>query len=70
MSNLALDTLIKKRQQLEDERSSVLQKYSEQIVELDSAIIAINGGRMPDMLSKTGYDDESPTYITGAEDGI
>lgn len=68
MSNLALDLLFTRLKELQYEREKFLRKKDEEIAQLIAAIRAINGGFHVEL--SESYDDESPTYITGTEDGI
>lgn len=70
MSDLALKTLLKKREQLQSERIEYMKKSDEEIRGLDMAIKAITGKYPSDLAVESKYDDEAPTYITGTEDGI
>lgn len=71
MSNLVLDTLLRKREQLRKEQEVFLEKSSTEIRELDDAIAKLNGGvyvygNGVDSL----YDDEHPDYIKQSEEEI
>jgi hypothetical protein len=70
MSDLALQTLLKKREQLQSERMEYLKKSGEEVRGIDMAIKAITGKYPSDLAIESKYDDESPTYIKGTEDGI
>ena len=61
-----LETLTKRR----DVVIQLVQKYEAELTKIDNEIhrIELDGG---DIRSYDNYyDDESPTYITGTEDGI
>lgn len=71
MSNnqVVIDTLIKKRDQLQAERNKVTEKLDAEIAEVENAIRIMSGKREIPNRSTDVYDDENPDYITGNEDG-
>lgn len=72
MSNnqVVIDTLIKKRDQLIAERNKTAKEFNTQIEEIELALDQLSGGNTWDSPKEDIYDDESPTYIIGTEDGI
>jgi hypothetical protein len=70
MSNLAIEFLITKRQQVILERDKMIEKYYLEIQELDEAIEAISGKKVSEVVSQELYDDAKPGYIRNTEDGI
>lgn len=70
MSNLAVETLLKQRQQLEDERQKMWERFSNDISEIDSAIEAISGRKHTELVNEVRYDDEHPDYIKGSQEEI
>lgn len=70
MSNLAAETLIKKREQLIEEQTKMNLQFQEQINDLDMAIEAIYGRPAKEVIQETKYDDESPDYIKGSAEEI
>lgn len=70
MSNLAIETLLKKRQQLQDERMKFLERTGTEIREIDEAIKQINGEYVFQKVGDVLYDDEHPDYIKGSQEEI
>jgi len=70
MSNLAIESLTTKRQQLVEERQKAIDRFDYEIAELDEAIEAISGRKVKEVISEVIYDDENINYIKGTEDGI
>jgi hypothetical protein len=72
MSNnqVVINTLIKKREQLEAELAAATEKISAEIHEIDNAIQIMTGKRASELQSVARYDDENPDYIRGNEDGV
>lgn len=70
-NNLALEVLIKKRDELEAELSKITQEYHNQLNDLNNCIKTL-GGTVYFQFKTEGlvYDDNVPTYISGTEDGI
>ena len=61
--NVAVSELVKKRQQLINERDKMLIKFENEIEQLESAIILIAEGRIWEKPSLETFDDENPDYI-------
>lgn len=70
MSNLALDIIIKKRDDLLTELGQLQEKYGHEIKDLNRSIKLLGGEAVSPTDVSLIYDDQSPTYITGTEDGI
>lgn len=72
MSNnqVVIDTLKAKREQLIAEKNKLIRQYQDQIEEIEEALTLLSGGPVWDQPKEVLYDDESPTYISGTEDGI
>jgi hypothetical protein len=70
MSNLALELLIQERDKQMGLLREAQQRYGDKILELNKAITQLSGISLPETEALLMYDDESPTYITGTEDGI
>lgn len=70
MSNIAIETLLKQRQQLLDERQKMWERYAKEIDEIDAAIETINGKKSHEFLTDTLYDDEHPDYIKQSQEEI
>lgn len=71
MSNIAVDTLTKKLDQLFEEKRAVNEQLDSEIASIVEALTAL--GQKPDNgVPKSGenYDDENPGYIKNTEDGI
>lgn len=70
MSNIAVETLLKQRQQLLDERQKMWERYAKEIDDIDVAIEAINGKKSHETTSEFHYDDEHPDYIKQSQEEI
>jgi len=70
MSNLALETLLKKREQLQKERMAFLERTGNEIRELDDAIKQLNGGNYIFRLPTEIYDDQAYDYIKSSQEEI
>lgn len=68
-NNIAIQVLLKRRKELQEERIKFLEISGNQIREIDHSIAALNGGEFI-LSDDPKYDDESPDYIKGTEDGI
>lgn len=67
MSNeLAIETLLVKRETLMNEKIAYEAKINEEIRDLDHAIAALNNGKFIFPNSPERYDDENPNYIKGS----
>lgn len=70
MSNPAVETLLKKREQVVEERRKMNEKFDNEIEQLESAIVLIAEGKVWEVSITETYDDENPDQIRGTEDGI
>lgn len=62
MGNRALQMLQKRR----DEILAIIQPLEHELVDIDNAIVKIDGKTTLDQV----YDDQNPDYIKNTEDGI
>lgn len=62
-NNLALDTLIKKREELLIAKSATINKLNDEIQQVNAAIEALSGMNVFDAQNLALYDDEHPDYI-------
>ena len=69
-SNLAVDSLLIKRQQLLDEKIKMLEKYNGEIEDLERAIEILSGKKSWELQSEILYDDEHPDYIKASQEEI
>jgi hypothetical protein len=65
MSNnrVVIDTLVKKREQLQIEKVAAISRFDNEIQELEAAIETLSGERSWEIPLTTLYDDEHPEYI-------
>lgn len=70
MNNIALETIIEKWKSLCAERDVMVAKFQAEIDQLENAIELLTGGNPNDAGFIERYDDESPDYIRGTEDGV
>ena len=70
MSNLAVELLIDQRVKLLQEQHEMNEKFREKIGHLNAAIKQLRGLSETEPIPETKYDDESPDYIKGTEDGV
>jgi glycosidase len=71
--NESIQLLIEKKHALYQERQRIIAEYDERLDALQKAIELLDGnpGKYRGQeLDLTAYDDQSPTYIKGNEDGI
>lgn len=69
MSNdLAIETLLVKRESLMNEKIAYEAKINEEIRNLDHAIAALNGDKFIFPNSPERYDDENPHYLKGSHE--
>ena len=66
MSNLAVETLLKRRQEIETERMKVWEELGEQRREIDLAVEQLTGKPVFDIIKEEKFDDENPNYIKGS----
>lgn len=69
-SQVVIDTLIKKRDQIIIERNKIVKELNGQLGEIEDALDQLSGKYVWRPEKKELYDDENPVYITGTEDGI
>jgi len=63
MSQLAIELLIKKRDELIAELVTIQSKYETEIDELNSAIVELSGKPLSQTKKLVPYSDEHPDYI-------
>lgn len=66
MSNIAIETLLRQRQKLVEERDKMWAKFSDDLREIDHAIESISGKKVSEVVPDFVYDDEHPDYIKGS----
>lgn len=69
-SQVVIDTLVAKRDQLISERDKMRDQFNSQIEEIEKSLVILAGGPVWENKMSTPYDDESPDAIRGTEDGI
>jgi len=62
-NNLAVDTLIKKREELLIAKAATINKLNAEIREVNAAIEALSGMNVFEAQNLSLYDDEHPDYI-------
>lgn len=68
-----IQLLIEKKHSLWQERERIVAEYDERLKALQKAIELLDGKPGKDRVmyvDVSAYDDQSPTYIKGTEDGI
>lgn len=70
MSNLAVDSLRVKRQQLVDVKNRLMEEYDTMIVEFEMAIETLTGDKFLDIPPTERFDDENPDYIKASLEEI
>lgn len=70
MSNLAIEVLIQKREQLMAELQEHQDRIGAEIKAINTAVVAISGKTIPEIETEYRYQDENSDYIKGTEDGI
>jgi len=70
MSNTAIETLILKREALISELQTYQDRINAEIADINVALVAISGKTIPEIEKEYRYNDDSPEYIIGTEDGI
>jgi len=70
MNNSAVEALNQKRDELVAEQMRVYQTFQKEITEIETAIETLAGKKVWEMPRSEWFDDESPNYIKGTEDGI
>jgi hypothetical protein len=66
MSNVAVESLLKQRQDLITERDRITEKFYNDISEIDAAIQSLTGRKASEVANEYKYDDENPNYIKGS----
>lgn len=64
--NIAVETLLKERQRLIDERDRITREFDFQIEEIQTSVERINGKTVWTADPAMVYDDQSPDYIKGS----
>ena len=70
MNNLAVETLLAKRQQLEVEQAKMNEKFKAEIEDINMAIETLYGDRFLKITPAEVYDDESQEYIKASQEEI
>jgi hypothetical protein len=70
MNNLAVDTLLKRRNEIDIEMQKLWQQWTKEINEIDAAIFALTGKTHAEVANITNYDDESIHYIKMSQEEI
>jgi hypothetical protein len=70
MSNSAVDALMIKRDELVAEQMQSYQAFEKSIKEVETAIETLAGKKVWEIKPAEHYNDETPNYIKGTEDGI
>ena len=68
--NIALKSLLEKREQLLAEKSQMLERLNTEIGEIENAIEQLSGQQLVEKVSEVSYDDESPNYIKQSPEEI
>jgi len=66
MSDLAIEELLKRKNELVAERDSFVSSINDQISGLESAIELLSGKKVWEVEKEPKYDDENPNYIKGS----
>jgi hypothetical protein len=70
MSNIAVDTLLKRRKELDIERSKMWENWCKEINAIDAAIFELTGKTHAEVAEIYHYDDEAPDYIKMSQEEI
>lgn len=62
-TNIAIETLVKERDRVILEKNAAIDRFDQQINEIEAAIKRLSGKNVDEAASETIYDDESPDYI-------
>lgn len=68
MSNLVIESLLAKRDQLLTEKSAAIQMFDSQISEIETAVEKLYGKQCWDLTTNELFDDLSPNYIKGSQE--
>lgn len=68
-NRLAIDLLLRKRSEVTLERNKMLEKYNNDISEMEAAIEELSGKTVWETAADYLYDDENPDYIKGSIEG-
>jgi hypothetical protein len=68
--NIAVQELVKKRQQLVDEKIKMIAKFDNELEQIESDIILIGEGKIWEKPSTEMFDDENPDYIKMSQEEI
>jgi hypothetical protein len=64
--NIALESLLKEWNRLNDEKKLMLNQYNECLSELETAMEQLSGKKVWEIQNETVYDDQHPDYIKGS----
>jgi hypothetical protein len=62
-NNLAVEVLMKNREELVGKRTRMLERYNKEISEIETALEQLAGKKVWEMGSDYHYDDENPDQI-------
>lgn len=68
--NIALKSLLEKREQLVSEKTKMLERFNTEIGEIEDAIEQLSGQQLVEKVSEISYDDESPNYVRSSQEEI
>lgn len=68
--NPAIEILLKSKRELTTQRDHEYSLATSAILKVDAAIEVLSGKKVWEIEKEILYDDESPNYIIGSEDGI
>lgn len=68
--SFAISELIKKRDDIVEKRKTMLNVFDKEINDYNKAISILTGKSVAEVEYDMDYDDQSPDYIKGTEDGI
>ncbi len=68
--NLAIQSLLTKRDQLLSEKAKLIERLDSEIKEIETAIEELSGKKVWEIKEMVLYDDEHPDYIKSSQEEI
>lgn len=64
--NIAIHSLVTARESLIAEKNAAIERFNQQIGEIETALAQLSGKKVWEVLSEIPYDDTNPDYIKGS----
>lgn len=64
--NIATEVLYREKQRIEAEKEAAINRFDEQLREIDTAIERVSGKKVWEVEKELVYDDEHADYIKGS----